>query len=64
MRRAIICAIPLVAVVSVSALADITGAATVIDGDTIEIHGQCIRLHGIDVHDTAPEHPSATGSGE
>ena len=32
-------------------LADITGTASVIDGDTIEIHGQRIRFHGID----APE---------
>ncbi len=33
------------------ALADMTGTASVIDGDTIEVHGQRIRLHGID----APE---------
>ncbi len=33
------------------ALADLAGTASVIDGDTIEVHGQRIRLHGID----APE---------
>ncbi len=33
------------------AMADVAGTASVIDGDTIEVHGQRIRLHGID----APE---------
>ncbi len=33
------------------ALAEIAGPATVVDGDTIEINGERIRLHGID----APE---------
>ncbi len=33
------------------ALADVAGVASVIDGDTIEVHGQRIRHHGID----APE---------
>ncbi len=30
------------------ALADVTGPARVIDGDTIEVAGERIRLHGID----------------
>ena len=39
-------------IIAGNAVADtITGTASVTDGDTIEIHGQDIRLHGID----APE---------
>ena len=46
-----ILALFLVAATTGSALADITGTASIIDGDTIEVHGQRIRFHGID----APE---------
>ncbi len=36
----------------VNALADITGKPRVIDGDTLEIAGERIRLHGIDAPET------------
>ena len=43
MRCPLILAIVLVAVVPTPALADITGTASVIDGDIIEVDGQRIR---------------------
>lgn len=51
MRLTAILAIFLIAATTGPVLADIAGTASVIDGDTIQIHGQRIRLHGID----APE---------
>jgi hypothetical protein len=46
---------------SVSAETAITGTASVIDGDTIEIHGTRIRLHGIDAPESRQECARPTG---
>ena len=40
------------ALIATPALADMAGVASVIDGGTIEVHGQHIRLHGTDAPET------------
>ena len=51
MLRFLAALLSIAALVANPALADITGPATVTDGDSIKIDGKRIRLHGID----APE---------
>ena len=51
--RAVTLAVALIAAVIGPALADITGPARIIDGDTIDIAGERIRLHGIDAPEAA-----------
>lgn len=41
---------------------DITGRATVVDGDTIEIHGQRIRIDGIDAPESWQKCQDAAGA--
>lgn len=48
---------PATSVQGPSSSSEIVGVATVTDGDTIEIHGQAIRIHGVD----APERGKRCG---
>ena len=53
-----------VALLSLPALAaePLVGTASVVDGDTIEIHGQRIRLHGIDAPESRQECSRSDGT--
>ncbi|TVR96506.1 MAG: thermonuclease family protein [Rhodospirillales bacterium] len=54
MLKTILLAVALVGVLAKPATSDVlVGVATVIDGDTLELHGTRIRLHGIDAPESA-----------
>src|SRR5512143_106246 len=61
LRYAAVAAFLLVALAARPSFADVTGPATVIDGDTIVVEGERVRLQGID----APElHQTCTAYGQ
>ncbi len=62
MRFRIFLAVAFIALSPVEALAGITGVASVIDGDTIEIHNTKIRLHGIDAPESGQQCRRADGT--
>jgi len=53
MRQIAIAALFFLAMIGTAFSADVIGQATVIDGDTLEIHGTRIRLWGIDAPETS-----------
>ena len=53
---------PLLLLISAAYAEPIAGQATVIDGDTIEVHGERIRLNGVDAPESRQDCERADGS--
>jgi endonuclease YncB( thermonuclease family) len=61
MRRKFLATV-IIALLPGVALADIAGVASVIDADTLEIHGTRIRLHGVDAPESGQQCNRADGT--
>lgn len=61
-RLACLVAFGMLVMASTPAFADMTGRESILDGDTIEVHGQRIRLFSVDGSEGSPRTSRAAGA--